>query len=100
MGVQFERPLLLAALVPCLALIFYLWLTSHGYMPPVRRVLALVLRASVVSLLILALSGPEVQLGAREIAIGVLLDRSNSISPAAQADQEQWLAQLLASKSS
>ena len=98
MTIQFERAWLLLALVPCLALVYWLWHTSKGYLPPFRRAAALVLRSAIVTLLVLALAGPLALLRANNLAVAVLLDRSDSTTPAAQADQEHWLAQALASK--
>ena len=67
-------------------------------MPPVRRTASLVFRVAVVSLLCLVLASPTVQLRADQLAVAVLLDRSDSISPAARDEQEQWLAKALAAK--
>ena len=68
------------------------------YLPRVRRYAALGLRLTVISLLIVALAGPLVQLSAKSLAVAVLLDRSDSIPPAAQVEEEQWLASALANK--
>ena len=77
---------------------FAIWRSSRVYLPPARRFAALGLRAAVVSLVVVALAGPLVQLRASTLAVAVLLDRSDSISPAAQDQQEQWLSPMLASK--
>ncbi len=50
------------------------------------------------SLVVLALAGPLVQLRASSLAVAVLLDRSDSIPPAAQEQEEQWLTSMLAQK--
>ena len=67
-------------------------------MPPLRRKASLVFRVVVVSLLCLVIAGPLVQLRADQVAVAFLLDRSDSINPAARAEQEQWLAQAMAAK--
>jgi Mg-chelatase subunit ChlD/uncharacterized membrane protein len=64
----------------------------------VRRFAALGLRLAVVSLVIFALAGPSVQLRAASLGVAVLLDRSDSIPPVAQEQEEQWLASMLANK--
>src|SRR5438067_13004857 len=98
MAVTFDQPLLLGLLLPCLALVFALWRTSHVYLPPVRRHAALALRTAAVALLVLALAGPSIRLNANDLAVAVLLDRSNSVSSAQRAQEEQWLADALAHK--
>ncbi len=45
------------------------------------------------------LSVPTVQLRADQLAIAILLDRSDSITPLARSQQEDWLAKALQSKS-
>ena len=67
-------------------------------MPPVRRRASLVFRVAVTTLLCLVLSSPTIQLRADQLAVAVLLDRSDSISPLARTEQEQWLAKALATK--
>jgi Mg-chelatase subunit ChlD len=96
--ITFEHPLLLVLLPALLAATWILWRPSHVYLPPVRRVAALALRLLVVSLVVAALAEPLLQLSASSLAVGVLLDRSDSIPPAAQMQEEQWLTSALASK--
>src|ERR1700682_6111473 len=98
MTIDFERPWLLLLIPICLALVFGLWRTSRTYMPPLRRRASLVLRATVVTVLCLVLASPMVQLRADQLAVGILLDRSDSITPAARDEQEQWLARAMAAK--
>src|SRR6185437_7676251 len=99
MTIDFERPWLLVLVPASLAVVFFLWRTSLTYMPPVRRRASLVLRALVVSLLCLVLASPLIQLRADQLAVAVLLDHSDSISPVARDEQEQWLAKAMAAKS-
>ncbi len=99
MSIDFERPWLLLLLPASVALVYVLWRTSRTYMPPVRRRASLIVRLSVVSLLCLVLSVPTVQLRADQLAIAILLDRSDSITPLARSQQEDWLAKALQSKS-
>jgi Ca-activated chloride channel family protein len=99
MRLDFEYPLVLILLPVCAAVVFVVWRTSHTYMPPTRRRMSLGLRLGVVSLLVLALASPLVQLTADQLAVAVLLDRSDSVAPAARVDEESWLASALAAKS-
>src|SRR5690349_5158313 len=98
MAVSFDQPLLLGLLPPCLALVYYLWHTSRVYLPPTRRYLALALRALAVTCLLAALSGPTLRLNASDLNEVILLDQSNSITPAQRADEEAWVADALAHK--
>jgi Mg-chelatase subunit ChlD/uncharacterized membrane protein len=59
---------------------------------------ALGLRLAVVGLVVVALAEPRIQLRASSLAVAVLLDRSDSIPPAAQVQEEQWLASALVNK--
>src|SRR5438874_9185341 len=68
-------------------------------MPPLRRRVSLVIRVLVVTLLVAVLAEPRVQLPANDLAVAFLLDRSDSITPSMQADQERWLADTLQHKS-
>jgi Mg-chelatase subunit ChlD len=99
MSIDFERPWLLLLLPVSLTLVYVLWRTSRTYMPPVRRRASLIVRVAVTTLLCLVLSSPTIQLRADQLAVAVLLDRSDSISPLARSEQEQWLAKALANKS-
>jgi Mg-chelatase subunit ChlD len=97
-SLAFDRPLLLLLLPACIAVVFVLWRTSRVYMPPIRRRVSLVLRLMIVSLLVGVLAEPRVQLSANDLAVAFLLDRSDSITPSMQADQERWLADALQHK--
>jgi Ca-activated chloride channel family protein len=99
MSLTFDQPLLLGLLPVSLGLVYVLWRKSRVYLPLLRRQLALGLRALGITLLVLVLSGPKLQLNASDLAIAVLLDRSDSISPAQRAQEEAWLAAMLAHKS-
>jgi len=98
MRLDFEYPLVLILLPVCAAAIFVVWRTSRTYMPPLRRRISLGLRLVVVSLIVLALASPLVQLTADQLSVAVLLDRSDSIAPAARVEEEKWLAGALAAK--
>ncbi len=98
MSVTFEQPWLLLLLAPSAALVVYLWRTSRVYLPPLRRALALTLRLLAVTLLVLTLSGPSIRLNANDLAIALLLDRSDSITPAQKAQEEAFVAEALAHK--
>ena len=98
MSLAFDRPSLLLLLPVCIGFVYLLWRTSRVYMPPLRRRISLGLRIAVVSLLVAALAEPRVQLPANDLAVAFLLDRSDSITPNMQGDQEQWLADALQHK--
>src|SRR6202048_1316560 len=98
MRLDFEYPLVLILLPVCAAVIVVVGRASRTYMPPLRRRISLGLRLAVVSLLVLALASPLVQLTADQLAVAVLLDRSDSIAPTARVDEESWLASALAAK--
>src|ERR1043165_6336626 len=98
MGISFDQPLFLLLLLPSLVLVYWLWRSSHVYLPPVPRYLALVLRSLAISLLIFSLSGVSVRLNANDLAVAILLDRSASITPAERAQEEQLVADTLAHK--
>ena len=98
MSLAFDRPYLLLLLPVCLALVFGLWRTSRVYMPPLRRRFSLVLRVLVTTLLVAVLAEPRVQLPANDLAVAFLLDRSDSITPTMQNDEQQWLADALQHK--
>ena len=99
MTLDFERPWLLPLLPLSLLGVWFLWHTSRAYMPPLRRRASLILRLAVTTLVCLVIASPLVQLRADQLAVAVLLDRSDSITPTAKAEQEQWLAKALANKS-
>jgi Mg-chelatase subunit ChlD/uncharacterized membrane protein len=99
MSISFDQPLALALLPPSLALVYLLWRTSRVYLPPVRRHVALALRLLAVTLVGLVLSAPNVRLNANDLAVAVLLDRSDSVSPAQKTQEEAWVADALAHKS-
>ena len=98
MSIDFERPWLLPLLPLSLVAMWFLWHTSRAYMPPLRRRASLVLRLAVTTLVCLVIASPLIQLRADQLDVAVLLDRSDSITPAARAEQEQWLAKALAAK--
>ena len=99
MSLAFDRPLVLLLIPVCVGLVFVLWRMSRIYMPPVRRRISLGLRATIVTLLVALLAEPTLQLPANDLAVAFLLDRSDSVTPAMQAQQEQWLADALQHKS-
>src|SRR5215468_4687167 len=97
-SLAFDRPLLLLLLPVCVAIVFVLWRTSRVYMPPLRRRMSLVLRVAIVSLLVAVLAEPRVQMPANDLAVAFLLDRSDSVTPSMQQDEERWLADALSRK--
>lgn len=99
MAITFDQPLLLGLLLPSLAFVWYLWQTSRVYLPPVRRHLSLVLRMFSVTLLVAVLAGPNVRLNASDLSEAILIDRSESITPAQRAQEEAFVADVLSRKS-
>jgi Mg-chelatase subunit ChlD len=81
-----------------LVAVYAIWRFSRVYLPAPRRFAALGLRLVVVGLVVVALAEPRIQLRASSLALAVLLDRSDSIPPAGQIEEEQWLASALAHK--
>src|SRR5438270_8628806 len=98
MSIAFDRPLLLLLLPVCVVFVYALWRTSRVYMPPLRRRLSLGLRVAILAVLLGVLAEPRVQLQANDLAVAFLLDRSDSVTPSMQADQERWLAAALQRK--
>lgn len=98
MAITFDQPLVLALLVPSLALVVLVWRSSRVYLPTFRRYAALGLRLLTVSLLVVALSGPNLRLNANTLSLVLLLDRSDSITPAERAQEEDFVSQTLAHK--
>ena len=98
MGISFDQPYFLALLVPSCALVVVVWRSSHVYLPSFRRHAALVLRLLTLSLLVTALSGPMLRLNAHTLSVVLLLDRSDSMTPAERAQEEDLVAQALAHK--
>ncbi len=99
MQLSFERPLALALAPITLAFVIILWRSSRAYLPAFRRWSLLVVRLLAVSLLVCALAVPRVQLPAGNLDVAVLLDHSDSISPAQRATEDAWFQQALAQKS-
>src|SRR5437879_13749270 len=67
-------------------------------MPPQRRRVSLGLRIFIVTLLVAVVAEPRLQVPANDLAVAFLLDRSDSITPSMQADEERWLADALQHK--
>jgi Ca-activated chloride channel family protein len=83
----------------CLAAVFAIWRSSHVYLPPLRRYAALGLRLAIVTLLVVGMAVPSIRVTASSLGVAVLMDRSDSIPPAGQQQEEQWLTSFLAAKS-
>ena len=98
MAISFDQPFLLALLAPSCVLVFILWRSSRVYLPSFRRHAALVLRLLTLVLLVTAISGPTLRLNATNLSVVLLLDRSDSITPAERAQEEDLVAQALARK--
>ena len=53
---------------------------------------------AIVAVLLAVLAEPRVQLQANDLAVAFLLDRSDSVTPSMQSDEERWLAAALQHK--
>ena len=97
MSLEFVQPYALAGLL-LLPIFVLLHRTSRSHVPADRRRLALGIRLAVVSLLVLALSGPRIIQSADRVAVAFLLDQSDSISPESREAALGWVRQALAGR--
>lgn len=93
--VRFETPgyLALLALIPLLILLSFRSLAGLG---PVRRVLAILMRCAVVTLMVLALAGAQRVRTNDFLSVIFLLDRSSSIPQAEQQQAFEFIEQATA----
>ncbi|MBV9580473.1 MAG: VWA domain-containing protein [Chloroflexi bacterium] len=98
MQLSFDRPLAFALIPVAFAVVILVWRASRAYLPSGRRWALLGVRLLAVTLLVCALAVPSLQLPANNLDVAVLLDHSDSISPAQRATEDQWLEQALAQK--
>jgi uncharacterized membrane protein len=87
---RFTHPLYLILLLPAIVGLWYTYRHVHG-MARGRKRLAFALRLGLVSLLVLALSGPEARRPNRGLCTIFLLDRSDSISEADRHRSQEFV---------
>ena len=95
MGVGVDTPLALLLLVPALLLTIGLHLASRRRVGIGRRRLALVIRAIVLSALVLALAGFRLVLPVDRLATVYVVDLSDSVGTAGREDALAWLRDSL-----
>ena len=96
-GLAFARPEALVLLLLLLPLAVYLSRTSMAILRRGVRRFSLALRLVIIILLVLALSGVEVVRAADRLSVVFLLDRSDSISQAQQAQASQFVKSAITS---
>ncbi len=96
-ALEFTRPLALALLV--LVVAFY-WIDRIGFRAPSpgRRYAALATRCLAVTLIVLALAGPEIRTSTDTLSTVFLVDRSASVPAAQQQQAISWIEQALKNK--
>lgn len=94
-GFSFTRPWALLLLLLLVPLAVYLSRTSLALLRRNRRRFSLGLRTLIITLLVVALSGLEVVNASDRLSVVFLLDRSDSVSAAQKAQQEQYVAEAL-----
>jgi Mg-chelatase subunit ChlD len=94
-GLSFTRPegLLLVLLLP---LAIYLTLRGRALMRRSRKRLSLVLRSTIIALLVLAISGLQLVQASDRLSVVFLVDHSDSITTAQQAQQAEYVRSALA----
>src|SRR5438270_3804559 len=96
-SLQFERPEALLLLLLLVPFAVYLSRTSMALLRPGRRRLSLGLRIVLITLLVLALSGVGVVAASDRLAVVFLLDHSDSVSAATQAQEARYVRDSIAS---
>ena len=98
MSLELVQPyaLLGLLLLPVFALLHRV---SRSHLPTNRRRTALALRLAVVSLLVVAASGPRVVQSTDQLAVAFLVDSSDSVPPQVREQAVSWVRQALAAKS-
>ena len=98
MGIALDTPLALLLLVPALALTVGLHLASRRHLGSRRRRVALLVRSSLLTALVLALAGFQVVLPVDRLATVFVVDLSDSIGNAGREDALAFLRETLADK--
>ncbi len=95
MGIGFDAPLALLLLVPALLLTIGLHLASRRRIGLGRRRLAVLIRATLLTALVLALAGFRLVLPVDRLATVFVVDLSDSVGTAGREDALAWLRESL-----
>ncbi|HEX8228898.1 MAG TPA: VWA domain-containing protein [Chloroflexia bacterium] len=95
-GLSFSRPLVLLLLLLLVPLTVYLSRTSLAFLRRGARRWSLGLRLAIVVLLVLSLAGAGITRADQRLSVVYLLDRSDSVSAEAQAQQAAYVSQAIA----
>ena len=98
MGISFETPLWLLALVPALAITVVLYLGARRRMGAGRRRLALLIRTVLLAALVLAIAGFQLVLPVDRLATVFVVDLSDSVGNAGHEDALAFLRETLKEK--
>ncbi|HVF99480.1 MAG TPA: vWA domain-containing protein, partial [Chloroflexia bacterium] len=96
LGLSFSRPVALLLLLLLVPLTVYLSRTSLAFLRRGARRWSLGLRLAIVVLLVLSLAGAGIVRADQRLSVVYLLDRSDSVSAGAQAQQAEYVAQAIA----
>lgn len=94
-GLSFSRPEVLLLLPLLLLVVVYLARTSMAMLRRPARRLSLALRITIVTLLVLALSGVGIVSAADRLSVVFLLDHSDSVSPTARERQAAFVREAM-----
>lgn len=98
MGISFEAPLALALLVPLLAVVIALHLSSRRRLGLGRRRAALAVRVTVLAALVGALAGLQLVLPVDRLAVVFVVDLSDSVGTAGREEALAYVRESLAAK--
>lgn len=96
LGLSFSRPVALLLLLLLVPLTVYLSRTSLAFLRRGARRWSLGLRLAIVVLLVLSLAGTGIVRADQRLSVVYLLDRSDSVSAEAQAQQAEYVRQAIA----
>lgn len=95
-GLSFSRPVALLLLLLLVPLTVYLSRTSLAFLRRGVRRWSLGLRLAIVALLVLSLAGTGIVRADQRLSVVYLLDRSDSVSADAQAQQAEYVSRAIA----
>ncbi|HYO43195.1 MAG TPA: VWA domain-containing protein [Candidatus Limnocylindrales bacterium] len=98
MGVTFDAPLALLLLIPLLAIVVALHLTSRRRLGIGRRRAALAIRVALLSALVFALAGFQLVLPVDRLSVVYVVDLSDSVGTAGREEALAYLRESLAAK--
>ncbi len=97
---EITHPLVLLVLVPIALLMHRMSRERLQRLPWLRAMVALLIRVLIALLLVLALAGPRVSRAAAGVDVVFVVDRSGTLSPAAQDAAATWVRSALAARTS